>query len=601
MLDLKKNRIDYGTLLMPPEGYALTHAVATTYSLDLFTLLAIPVALFYSKVLDGNFQESRFDVLESIQQTANILTIYCQKGKIKVPRDFNWLFAFVEDSICEITPADFASSFHPKVWILRFKKSQEIKYRVMVLSRNLTFDRSWDLAFHLEGQLTKRSYASNKPLLDFVEYLFKKKKAKGADLIKKELSYVSFESLDGFKSISFHPIGIDDYQLYRNPLEQRVFDDLLIVSPFVDVTTLKKLHKNSPNLKTILSREEELQKIPPQNFQGYEPYFLSRRIVDGEAFEDLDETGFEPQKQQLHAKLFIGEKKYRYFWFLGSANCTDPAYTRNTEFMVELEGDNDRTGPDHIKNILITPEDDTTVFEPYEPVEVPEKDESDSICQQLRKLEYELINTVFIGTIIQREKTENYDLSLVIDLEGKEWNKNIIVKTAPLNFERKWQPIMQNRRNELLFENLSVVELSKFVVVSIYHKEDAIDAFLVKMQIELPESRKDRILKSLISSRENFFKYLHFLLSDNPYIDNTPSSSNGNKGDKTDIDTGNPFSDLPILEHLMLTASRNPDKLKSIDRLVKRLSEEELESSEKIIPEDFNGFWNTFKQVAGIK
>jgi len=77
MLDFKKNRLDYGTLLMPPEGYELTHAVATTYSLDLYTLLAIPVALFYSKVLDGSFGENRFDVLESIAlQNCSIYLVY---------------------------------------------------------------------------------------------------------------------------------------------------------------------------------------------------------------------------------------------------------------------------------------------------------------------------------------------------------------------------------------------------------------------------------------------------------------------------------------------------------------------------------------------
>lgn len=95
MLDLKKNRLDYGMLLMPPEGYELTHAVVTTYSLDLYTLLSVPVALFYSKVMDGDFEGARFDVLESIQKTAGILNIYCQKGKIKVPRNFNWLFAYI--------------------------------------------------------------------------------------------------------------------------------------------------------------------------------------------------------------------------------------------------------------------------------------------------------------------------------------------------------------------------------------------------------------------------------------------------------------------------------------------------------------------------
>ena len=96
MLDLKKNRLDYGTLLMPPAQYTLTHAVTTTYSLDLYTLIAIPVALFYSKILDGNFEHGRYDVLDAIEKTADILNIYCQKGKMKVPGKFNYLFAYLE-------------------------------------------------------------------------------------------------------------------------------------------------------------------------------------------------------------------------------------------------------------------------------------------------------------------------------------------------------------------------------------------------------------------------------------------------------------------------------------------------------------------------
>jgi len=602
MLDFKKNRLDYGTLLMPPEGYELTHAVATTYSLDLFTLLAIPVALFYSKVLDGSFEKNRIDVLESIQKTAGILNIYCQKGKIKVPKEFNWLFAFIENSIHQITPPDHVSSFHPKVWILRFKKAQEIKYRVIVLSRNLTFDRSWDLAFHVDGSLTKKSNPSNKPLLAFIKHLFNNKRIKGANTLVNELEKVKFENIDEFKSLKFHPIGIDGYQTYKNPLDQRNFDKLLILTPFVDRTTLKKLHENCPDNKVIFSREEELQKIPALFFNGYKPYFLSRRVVDGEAFEDLNETGFEPQQQQLHAKLFIGEQQNRYFWFLGSANCTDPAFTRNTEFMVELEGENDRVGPDHIKNILINPDEDTAIFEPYEPIDVLEDPKGAHIHQLIRKLEYDLINTAFIGTVVPRQKTQNFDLSLVVDMQNKRWEKDIVVRIAPLNSDTDHRKVLPGHRNELLFENMSEVELSRFIVIRVYYNAEIVTSFLIKMQIEMPETRKGRILKSLISSRNNFFKYLNFLLSDNPYfIDNTLGSGNAGKDPLVKITVNNPFADLPIFEHLLMTASRNPKKLRAIDRLVQRLTDEDQENPDTIIPEDFYEFWNVFKQIAGIK
>ena len=602
MLDLKKNRLDYGTLLMPPDKYTLTHAVTTTYSLDLCTLLAIPVALFYSKILDGDFKKVDFDVLDAIEQTANKLYIYCQKGKIKVPRKFNYLFAYLEDSITEIIPPNHVSSFHPKIWILRFKNAQEIKYRVIVLSRNLTFDRSWDLAFYVNGSLSKRSYRSNQPLVDFASHLFKKKRIKGAATLLDEIPKIKFEDIDGFDSLNFHPIGFDNFQTYKNPLEQSKFEKLLIISPFVDRTTLKNLHQNSPSEKILISREEELQKIPTQLLEGYKPYFLTRRVVEGEALEDFDEAGFEPQKQQLHAKLFIGEKGGSYHWFLGSANCTDPAFTRNTEFMIELISKNPKNSPDHIKNILINPEDDTAIFEKYEPEDFPEGGESENIRQELRKLEYQLINSVFGGKVTQRKSTLNYDLTVTVNLEKKQWNKHITVKIAPLNFDTNTQSVRQNCKNDLLFQNLSETELSKFLVVRISYKGEAGTSFLMKMQVKLPEGRKGKILKSLISSRDNFFKYLNFLLLENPYLENNTLDLGGkNNGNDNGDEVRGSNTDLPIFEHLLIAASRNPQKLKAADRLVQRLKDDDQDDTAKIVPDEFYDFWNVFKKVAGIK
>ena len=55
----------------------------------------------------------------------------------------------------------------------------------------------------------------------------------------------------------------------------------------------------------------------------------------------------------------------------------------------------------------------------------------------------------------------------------------------------------------------------------------------------------------------------------------------------------------------MLTASRNPKKLKAIDRLVQRLADEDQEvdqeDSKRIIPPEFFSLWSVFKKVAGLK
>ena len=55
MLDVKHNRLDYGELLIPPTGFRLSRAIATTFSLDLNTLLSIP--MLYGMIA---FQNSPF-------------------------------------------------------------------------------------------------------------------------------------------------------------------------------------------------------------------------------------------------------------------------------------------------------------------------------------------------------------------------------------------------------------------------------------------------------------------------------------------------------------------------------------------------------------
>ncbi|NJL54257.1 hypothetical protein HC928_03090 [bacterium] len=48
--------------------------------------------------------------------------------------------------------------FHPKIWILRFTApKQPICYRLLCLSRSLTFERAWDTILRLDGELSDRA------------------------------------------------------------------------------------------------------------------------------------------------------------------------------------------------------------------------------------------------------------------------------------------------------------------------------------------------------------------------------------------------------------------------------------------------------------
>ena len=154
MIDAKRNRLDYGKELAPPLGFELDHAIGTTYSLDLEAILLIPVALFFSEDLDINPKEIRDDTLESLVNVSKKVSIYHQRGKIKVPEQYSQLMAYWEKGLTPVHLDSYFRSFHPKIWIIRYTeiKGEKVIYRIINTSRNLTFSRDWDLAITTEGQ-----------------------------------------------------------------------------------------------------------------------------------------------------------------------------------------------------------------------------------------------------------------------------------------------------------------------------------------------------------------------------------------------------------------------------------------------------------------
>src|SRR4051794_34918259 len=102
MLDYKKNRLDYGEMLIPPEGFTLAKAVAATYSLDLNTLLSIPIPLFYAQPLGGMGGGERINLLEAIRRCPDFPRVSPQQGKIAVPKKHNRLYGLLESCVIGI-------------------------------------------------------------------------------------------------------------------------------------------------------------------------------------------------------------------------------------------------------------------------------------------------------------------------------------------------------------------------------------------------------------------------------------------------------------------------------------------------------------------
>jgi hypothetical protein len=605
MLDPKKNQIDYGEQLFPPEGYTLTRAIGTTYSLDLEAFMLLPVALYYASRLDGRPEDLRCDVVEAITKASDKITVFFQKEQLKVPRKYHPLIAFCEHRIIPIRMPTAMQSFHPKVWIIRYdRKDEKPIYRLLITSRNLTFDRSWDMAFSTMGMVTDRQQPINKPLLDFIHYLYQ---STGKSIEKEflaDLAMVNWEKPEGFKQLDFLPIGIHAPDAtYENPVTRTKWNHLLIISPFLDQTTLNTISSNSAIEPYLLSTKEALDGIRVDVLDKFACRQFSDHFQKAEFYQELEDDGLEPQAEDLHAKFFLGEKGNRSAWYIGSANCTDPAQGRNIEFMVRLT--TDYSAPYRVKDVLKQMTDakkmeGITLFVDYDyskRLDPTEKQNHDLI---IRKLKYEISGIPIYGYISPSGKEKSYDLRIEMDATEL---------TLPEGWSFKVRPISESSLNPVevpagspftsaVFNDLSETSLSPFIEFVLYKEKEEKSRFLLRMDIDLPATRLGHIMTSIIDSQEKFMKYLAFLLTgeENGVLkDAQPTNRIKIPGGYLPGLTDG----LPVFEKLLIACSRHPEKLKDVDNLINMLIKEEGEESDKvvkIITPEFEGFWDVFRK-----
>jgi HKD family nuclease len=606
MLHPKYDRIDYGEQLIPPDGYDLAQAIGTTYSLDLETLMVLPVALFYAQTLDGDLDDLRYDMLDAITKAAEKITIYCQKGQMKVPQKYHHLMAYWEKGIEAITMTDHVRSFHPKVWIIRYEsEGQPPLYRVLVTSRNLTFARDWDVAFSTDGTVGDKEHSKNKPLVHFLHYLNDTGKREISASFMQDLMKVKFAMPDKFEGLKFIPIGIQDLEKgkpYTNPLTapKTAWDQLLIVSPFADQPTLDALHKATKEPPYLLSRKEEMDGVTEETLKHFDCWQFSQFIQQAEYMQELSEGDVLPSEQNLHAKLFVAMTGKVPYWYLGSANCTDPARGRNVEFMVELEAIN--ASGFRTKDVLSALTDTgktegITLFEPYDFNSRVSTEETKRIDLDIRKIKYDLSLLFIKGTVARIEDGTAYNLMIEIDASKLVLPAGYQVKMRPLPEQQKAAVVLKaGAVNTIIdFTGYSETALSPFLEFSIYKDSIVHSRFLLPMEIELPQSRLNRIFTSIINSREKFLKYLTFLLTgEETDVIGTADRDNEKKSAGTTENVW-AFSGTPVFEKLLVAASRYPHRLKSIDALMQRLKAESASLDEPIITEEFESFWWVFK------
>lgn len=254
--------------LRPAPGYELDMAIGTSFTLNLHTLMTVPVAfaMFDQQGEDGSLTEDPIATLQALRESAGRITLFSQAGQTVVPGEYRSIFVYLEDSIYPVVPPDPNAIFHPKVWYLRYrsKLDHQPRYRLLCLSRNLTFDRSWDTILRLDGTATDERRAPElerftNSLLSMAETTRPVHEERASEIrrLGEEFSRVHWELPAGFDDIQFWPLGDDG--THRSPFPNS-YERILIVSPFLTQQAIDQLTK-TPEIdrSIVLSRPESFE------------------------------------------------------------------------------------------------------------------------------------------------------------------------------------------------------------------------------------------------------------------------------------------------------------------------------------------------------
>ena len=609
MLNPNNDRLDYGQVLAPPDKYRLDFAIGTTYSLDLDALVGACIALGLSEETDSDLMKNPICLLEALRATGDKVVLFCEGGQIHAPNSVTPLYILLEKMVFQVNTAKRRGiakfpSFHPKFWLLRYADEQNNPlYRVVVLSRNLTFDRSWDITFCMDGKVNGRKTLKTAPVGDFLSYLVDqlptdenaKAKQKKIRAIQRELPFVHFDlNSREFDDFEFLPVGIKNSNGGFHSTEDEPFNPLfndschevLVMSPFLSNSVIREFKERNAYINhtdyMLFTRAMSLGKLNAEDCRNFRIFTMKDAVVDGESAISEDEQ--QVQKQDIHAKVYMVRKNSDSYLYLGSLNASHNAMFGNIEFMMLLKSKNRYLNMTKLSEALFNGSEDNP-SNPFQEVfltseiAVDEEEEKqnllDSYIKEINRLK---------PTARVIPNGEYFDLSVCFpDMIEAEYKVSI----SPL-LSNKTEIISEN----ILFKSLALTQLSEFYKISVSYGKRTVERIIIIPTEGLPEDREKAVVSSVVKDKECFYRYIAFLLGD-IYALGALEAASGTDGSA--INHSNPSVRIPALyEKMLQTAATAPERFKEIDYLVKAIS------SDGVIPENFEELYNTFKKAVKL-
>jgi len=593
-------------LLRPPLGYQLDQAVGTSFSLDLVAALTVPLAfaLFDWEGKDGKPTADPLALLEALRRYGDRLTIFCHAGQISPPTKYPSLLLWLEDSVYGVRPTDPAGAFHPKVWALRFTKTKatakdKVLYRMLCMSRNLTFDRCWDTVVALDGELTDResAFAANHALGEFFSGLPRLKsqrklsqdRKKAIAQIADELLRVKFDLPDGFEDHRFWHGGLEDSAPLKCFAEAK---QALIIAPFVSDSIIIHNLTGKGVVTHLVSRPESLQALSPATLDTCERvYTLATEAATDETNHEGDGTDDDESLQGLHAKLFVTDHGWDASVFTGSFNATNSAFGRNVEFMVELIGKRSRFG---VEAFLAQQKGETRFADllseyRFDVGALP----PDPVIKKLEDLLTEKRRQIVTGEptfTVTKVADESFTLTLEfatpITLDAE-----ITAHCRPITLQ---DSAAKPLANNTVFTALGYPQISPFLAIELIARQGTCErrqAFVMNLPLmDAPEDRLERALAAALANKDQLLRYILFMLAAGDERGGIDISSLRALASDGTTSSNAPNAHACLFETLLRALHRDPAQLDRVHALIQDLKR--APGGTDLLSTEFQAIWN---------
>lgn len=595
MLNPKSDRSNYGMLLHAPDGYRLRNAICTTYSMDLETLMASVIALSLNEETDSELRHPLND-LHAIRSVADKLIVFCEAGQIVAPTHSSTLLTLLENMVVEVAlkkvgTQKYYPSFHPKTWIILYDNDEgDIWGRFIVMSRNLTTDRSWDVSVMIEGKSSNKKEEKNLPLVDFVSFLqtfvkdHKDRNERILKDIKKYISSLEFKVDDPFSGYDIIPMGYkNSAKMTEKDLWLKEPSELLIVSPFLDKETIAHWNSWNNTQMKLVTRVTELDSIRDCH-ENMEVYTLRTEIVEGERNipEIVDSDDKSILREDIHSKMYFWHKGEDKRLYVGSMNASHRGLNVNCEMMLALYSNRGTVSLNKLWTEMANTDKKDSPFELVDwnllIDDEKEVDEREQLAQDIKTL----CRCSLVANVLNNGG--EYDVKILSE-DTIPTNITIASMLAPNN--------KQNLNKETTIKGLKELELSEFYIVTAHGNTQNVSKLIRISTTPMPENRKEMILTNYLDKPEKFIRYIGLVLAGN---DSYNQSCQLNAILNTNQTKGGVTTQAPALYEQLLKASvYNPEQINEIAEIVAQIK------SGDIITKEFRDMFAMFYDKEGVR